>query len=46
MLKEANKHILEDPDIYEYDSLHDNIQQTRQIIAEQKKVKVIYIQFF
>lgn len=38
--EEASKHLLEDPDVFEYDKFVDTYQNRREEIVEKKKEKV------
>lgn len=40
MVEETTKNILEDPSIYEYDSMHDDIVEARKQVEEEKKKDV------
>ena len=42
MLKEASKNLLEDPDIYEYDSKVDDYKEARKMIEVEKKKNVYF----
>ncbi len=40
MLKETSNYLIEDPSVYEYDSLYDNMAQTRKEVEAMKKKNV------
>lgn len=40
MLKETSNYLIEDPTIYEYDSLHDDMARVRKDLEQKKKQDV------
>ena len=45
MLQEASHYLMEDPTIYEYDSLHDSMTQIRKEVEASKRKDVTKFEF-